>query len=148
MILDYLCQLATDLAVTASDAYTELSYDLGNVTPKQRVGTGRSLSIVFIVKVAGAGDGGSFTDTCDFLAVESANADLSSHVEIIKRRVPGAQLTAGSIIEVPLPSGKPVLRYLGGRVELGADDTVTVDAYVMEHEQIAAWLAYAKSYVI
>lgn len=148
MILDKLAELAVDQAVTSADAYGAYSYDCGNPTIKNRIGTGEDLSIIVTVDVAAGADGGSFTDTCDFIVVKSANADLSSHVEVIKRRVPAASVTAGAVIEIPIPFGEPTLRYLGVRFELGTDDTMTVSAYIVPREHVQAWLAYAKGYSI
>lgn len=151
MQLDKLAELSTLQAVTSADAYSDFSYDLGNVTPKRRIGTGEALSIVVIVTTAAAGDGGSFTDTFDFIAVASANANLSSHLELIKRRIPGAKLTAGFAFDIPIPQvlyNTEALRYLGARYELGTDDTITVSAYLVPTSHVGAWLAYAKGYSI
>lgn len=148
MFLDALAQLADAQAVTDTDAYTTNTYDLGAATVARRVGTGERLSVVFVVTTAGAGDSASFTDTFDFIAVQSANANLSSHTAIIQRRVAGALLTVGAIIDVPLPAGMPTARYLGGRVELGSGDTITVDAYIMLSQQVQNFVAYAKGYAV
>lgn len=149
MFLDALAQLADAQAVTSADAYTTNTYDLGNVTPKRRLGAGEKLSLIFVVTTRSAADGGSFTDTCDFMAVQSANDNLSSHDVIIQRRVPAAELVAGAIVELPLPVGRPTKRYIGGRVELGTDDTVSVDAYIIPTDMVQGFeAAYAKNYSV
>jgi hypothetical protein len=151
MILDALTQLSDAQAVTSADAYSTNTIDLGATTPVRQIGDGEPLALVVSVDVAAAGDGtpASFTDTFDFILVESANANLSSHTEVIKRRVPGAQLTAGAVVIIPIPPGKPTKRYIGARYELGTDDTITVSAFIapMSFVQVMA-KAYAKGYVI
>ncbi len=148
MLLDFLDKLTASggVAVTSSDAYTDYSKDLGNVTPKRQVGTGTRLSLMFVVKTAGSAV--SATDTSDFIAVQSVNANLTSHDEIIKRRIPQASMRVGAIIEVPIPVATPTKRYLGGRVELGTGDTVTVDCYLIPSDHIQAFLAYAKGFAV
>jgi len=128
MILDALTRLADTQAVTDADAYTDYSYDLGDVTPKRAVGNGEPLALVWTVDVAAAGA----TDTTDLIQVTSANANLSSHIELLSWRIANASLAVGSIFIMPFPGGANLYRrYIGGRVELGAADTITVSAYVI-----------------
>lgn len=148
MILDSLLQLSSAQAVTAAAAYSTNTVDLGNVTPKRRIGTGRGMSLMLVVTTAAAGDSGSFTNTFDFIAVQSANANLSSHDEIIKRRIAGASLVAGAVFEIPLPSDTPTKQYVGVRYELGTGDTVSVSAFLVARDDVAAFLAYAKNYAV
>ena len=123
MILDALTQLADTVAVTDTDSYTTYSYDLGNVTPKRNPGAGEPLCLVFTVDADAAGS----TDTTDFMAVTSANANLTSHIELLSWRIANASLTAGTIWVIPLPGNANLYRrYIGGRVELGSGDTVTI----------------------
>jgi hypothetical protein len=145
MILDKLCQLADGLAVTDADAYTTYSYDLGNVTPKRAAGAGEPLALVFTVMTAAAGS----TDTTDLMAVTSANENLSSHIELYSWRIANASLTIGSHWVMPLPTGKNIYRrYIGGRIELGSGDTITVDCnlvplnHVYDHEYYADAVTY------
>jgi len=122
MILDYLTQLADTQAVTDTDAYTVYSYDLGNKTPKINPGAGEPMCLLFTIDVVAAGS----TDTTDLMAVTSANANLSSHIELLSWRIANASLTAGSQWIIPLPGGANLYRrYIGGRVELGSGDTLT-----------------------
>ena len=148
MILDILARLSNAQDVTAADAYSDNSYDCGNVTPKRRIGAGRGLSIVVVVTTAAAADGGSFTDTFDLIAVQSANANLGSHDEIIKRRIPAAELVAGAVFEIPIPADRPTKRYIGARYELGTDDTVSVSAFLVDRDNVQAFMAYAKNYAV
>lgn len=148
MILDKLNKLGDAQAITSADAYTTDSLDLGNVTPKRRVGNGERLSLIFVVTTAAAADGGSFTDTCDFMAVESANSNLGSHAVIAQRRLPASELVVGKVIEIPLPYDRPQLRYVGGRVELGTDDTIAVSSFILPSDQVQGFLAYADGYAV
>jgi hypothetical protein len=148
MILDKLADFCGAGQAITTAAYGTDKMDLGAVTPARRIGNGQGLSMIIVVTVAAAGDSGSMTDTFDFLAVESANADLSSHATMIQRRIPGAQLVAGAVFEIPLPADRPRTRYIGLRFEPGSGDTVTVKAYLVERDMVQAYLAYAKGYAI
>lgn len=138
MYLDAQNLLASAQAVTDTDAYTTNTLDLGNVTPKRQIGTGVAMCLVFIVDVAAAGS----TDTTDLIVVQSVNANLSSHDEVIKRRIANASLTAGSIHELDIPQGFPTKRYLGGRVELGTGDTLTISCYILPRSLVDGFKAY------
>lgn len=148
MFLDFLAQLADAQAVTDTDAYTTNTYDLGTATVARRVGDGEDISLIFVVTTAAAGDSASFTNNFDFMFVQSANANLSSHDVMVQRRIPGAQLTVGAIVELVCPAGRPTLRYIGGRAELGSGDTVSLDAYLLLTQQVQAFVAYAKGYAV
>lgn len=151
MIHDSLLQLSDAQAVTSADAYSTNTIDLGSTTPVREIGSGEPMALLVNVTVAAAGDGtpASFTDTFDFMVVQSDNANLSSHDVVIQRRVPGAQLTAGALVIVPIPPGRPTKRYLGARYELGTDDTITVDAWIAPLSFVQALAkAYPKGYVI
>jgi hypothetical protein len=144
MILDKYTQLADTQAVTDTDAYTDYSYDTGNVTPKRKIGDGEPLCLVFTVDVAAAGS----TDTTDLMAVTSANANLSSNIELASIRIANASLTAGSQWVIPLPPNSLYYRYVGGRVELGSGDTITVScnliplSFAPRHEYYADAITY------
>jgi hypothetical protein len=148
MLLDAYTKVGAALALTGSDEVTGSSYDTGNVTPKRRVGDGEALSVVFVVTTAGAGDSGSFNGNFTFAAVEDTAADLSTKTVIIQRDLAGASVTAGAIVEVPLPHGTPTKRYIGGQGILGAGDTATVDCYVLPRKDVPNFVAYAKGYVV
>lgn len=140
MLADNLCKLADGLAVTDSDAYTTYSVDLGNVTPKREVGTGEPLCLVYSVGVAAAGS----TDTSIFKCVSATSADLSSGTLIVSQRtIANASLTAGSRHVVSIPPGSVTQRYIGGRVELGSGDTITVDCHLMPESMVGIFTNYA-----
>lgn len=151
MVLDALLQLSSAQDVTSADAYSTNTIDLGATTPVREIGSGEPMALLVNVTTAAAGDGtpASFTDTFDFMVVQSANENLSAHDVIVERRVPGAQLVAGALIIIPIPPGRPTKRYLGARYELGTDDTISIDAWIapLSFVQTIA-KAYAKGYVI
>jgi len=146
MILDILARLASAQAFTDADEVSASSYDCGNPTIKNRIGSGERLSLVFVITTAGAGDGASATDTTDLTAVEDTAADLSTKTPIIARRVPAAELVAGAMFEVPLPSQKPTKRYLGAQVVQGTGDTVSATVYLVPSDHVPSFVAYAKNY--
>lgn len=151
MVLDALLQLSDAQAVTSADAYSTNTIDLGATTPVRQIGSGEPMALLISVDVAAAGDGtpASFTNTFDFIFVQSVNADLSSHDEVIKRRVAGADLVAGAVVILPLPPGAITKRYIGARYELGTDDTITVSAWLAPLNMVQTLAkAYASGYVI
>lgn len=147
MILDALGLLSNAQSVSAA-AYSTNTIDLGSVTPARRIGNGAPLAIVFVITTAAAGDSGSMTNTFDFLAVQSSNADLSSHDEMAKCRRPGTELVAGKTFALDIPIDRPTKRYIGARYEPGTGDTFGVSAYLVPRDHVQQFLAYAKSYSI
>jgi hypothetical protein len=148
MFLDAFTQLSNAQAVTDADAYSTNTIDLGDVTPKRVVGDGEPLALVITVDTGPAEPAGSLTDTFDFMAVESVNADLSSHTVMAQRRIPGAELVAGALIVINIPPGRPLKRYIGARYELGTGDTITVSAWILPLSFVPRLVSYAKGYVI
>lgn len=147
MFLDILARLATAQAIT-TDAPTDFSYDCGNPTVKNRIGTGEKLSLIFAIKTAARGDNNTGADQYDFSAIQDTVAGMSTYETIITRRVPQAELVAGAVVEVPLPAGRPSKRYLAGRIDVANDDTMTFDCYVVKSDMVQAYLAYAKGYTV
>jgi hypothetical protein len=140
MILDALTRLSDGLSVTDSDAYTDYSYDLASISPAREPGTGEPLALVFSVGVAASGS----TDTTDLKVVTSTAAGLAtSTIALVTRRIANALLTAGSKHVLPIPPGSVTQRYIGGRVELGSGDTITVDVDLVPMSFIGQNKAYA-----
>lgn len=139
-ILDYNLCLADGLAVTDADAYTTYSVDLGDSDPKVELGAGEPMALIFCVDSAAAGS----TDTTDFKVVTSTAASLASDtIAVVTRRIANALLTAGSIHVLPIPPGSVTQRYIGGKVELGSGDTISVSAYILPESFIGKWKHYA-----
>jgi hypothetical protein len=145
MILDKKMELASALAVTGADAYTTYALDLGNPTVKNDIAAGEPMAMVFCVDTAAAGS----TDTSDFSVVQCAAAAFSSGQEkLATRRIANADLTAGSIHVIPIPSHPDPLRYLAGQIELGSGDTVTVSVYVVPLSFVDKIRQYAPGFSI
>lgn len=150
MILDKLLELSKAQAVTDADAYSTNTYDAGNPAVKRRLGAGEPLSLVVIVTTAVGASGvpATFTNTFDFMLVQSVNANLSAHDVIAQRRVPAAELTTGAIVVVDMPPDRPTKQFVGARYELGTGDTISVSAYLLPRSLVQAFIAYAKNYVV
>jgi hypothetical protein len=121
MILDKNARLDAGAAqdFSGAGAVTTDAYDLGRVN--QRIGSGERMSLIFVVTTKAAGDSGSFTDTFDFSVVSATAADLTTGQKVLEtRRIPGADLVVGKLVEVPIPVGVPLQRYLGGKVAVGS----------------------------
>ncbi len=148
MILDKLARLdgGAPQNFSGSGAVSTDSYDTGGVN--HRVGSGEPLSLVFVVTTKAAGDSASFTDTFDFSILEDDDSALGSPVIVETRRVPGADLVVGKIIEVPIPVGKPALRYLGAKVAVGSGDTVSCEIFIAPRSHVQDYFAYPKNYVV
>lgn len=147
MIMDILARVMDAQDMTTSDEVSDDSYDMGDITPKRRLG-GRRLSMVFVVTTAAAGDAGTLTDAFIFKVISSAAAALTTPTTHIERTILAADLVAGYIFEVPIPFDAPTLRYLGAMVDLGGDDTISLDAMIMPQNQVQDWVAYAKGYAV
>jgi hypothetical protein len=142
---DKLCKLADGLAVTDTDSYTTYSYDTGNITPKINVGNGEPLALVFSIGVAAAGS----TDTTHFFLIAATSADLGTGtIKVIDRLIANALLTAGKKVVLPIPPMLAPLRYIGGRVELGSGDTITVDADICYLSDVNVADIYASGFSI
>lgn len=145
MILDSLATLAESLAVTDTDALTTYSVDLGNITPKGDFGAGEPLALVFMVDVAAAGS----TDTTHLVLLQDTAAGLTTApIRLVDRLIANALLTAGSIWVLPIPPTSTPLRYVGGKVELGSSDTITVSAYILPMSFISKLRTYAAGFSI
>lgn len=145
MLLDARTQLADGLAVTSADAYTTYSYDTGDKTPNIDLGPGEPLALVFSVAVAASVS----ADTFHFFLIAATSADLATGtVKVLDRLVAGALLTAGKMVVLPIPPLLSPLRYIGGRVELGSSDTITVDANIIPLSFLQADKVYANAIII
>lgn len=141
MILDKLLQLSDSQAFTV-DADGTNSVDLGDVTPKRRVGTGEPLAIVCNVEVAATGGG-----VYEFQAVQSAAANLSSPDILAAVRPAEADMVKGYIFVIPIPAGLPSKRYIGLSFNNVSGTTgVTVSAHVVPLSHVQMTTPYAKNY--
>jgi hypothetical protein len=144
MILDDLLKLGAAQNVTAAGLVSTNTIDLDDPVIRRRVGTGEALSAVWTVTTAAVVSANTF----DFQILQSVNADLSSPTVIAQRRVLGANLTLGAVVEMTIPKGTPTARYLGTKVLAGAGDTVSVSTYVVPRDHVPEFTPYAKGYNI
>lgn len=124
MYIDTLLKVSAAQQVTADAASTH-TIDLGDVTPKRRVGTGEELGFAVVITAIGTNTGSTILQ-----AIQSAAADLGSPAVIGSINLATAAIAAGGMFFVPIPPGYPTLRYIG----MYHDITGTVDYTV------TAWL--------
>jgi hypothetical protein len=149
MILDQLSRLAAALAFTDADVITTYSYDLGDVTPKRRIGTGTPLALVFTVTTPAAGDSASQTDANDFQVIDSSAADLGTATKVIAQRtIAGALLVAGAMVVVNIPPDAGTQRYIGGRIVMGTGDTLSANVDLVPLSHVQAFIAYNNGYEV
>jgi len=148
MILDSLSKLANGQTCgTSATVFTTYCYDSGSNTPKNNVGKGEPLALVFSMNSAATVSGDGFY----FKVVQDSIADVgsaSSHVITSSRNIAGALLTAGTFVIVPVPPQVTALRYLAGSVTAGSGDSVTFDCDVVPMSMIQTYSSYAKGFVI
>ena len=143
MILDKQNQLSDSQAFTV-DAVSTNTIDCGNPTPKNDIGAGEPMCIAVNVEVAGAG-GCSY----EFQAVQSANADLSSHDVLASVFPTEAQLAVGYTFAIPIPQGSVTKRYVGLKFNNVSGTTgVTVSAHLIPVSHFQNSKPYAKNYTI
>lgn len=148
MYIDSLLLLDDAVALSAT-AYSTNTIDLGNVTPKREVGSGEALAVVFQIDTAA--DTASGDETYQFLIVQSANANLSSHDTLIQTDtsfITRSTLVAGYTLALLVP---PLVskRYLGVRYVLGGTTpTVTLTAWYGPWKFVQKFTTYAKGYTI
>lgn len=147
MFIDALLRLSDAQAVTADAASTN-TIDLGNVTPKRKIGSGEPMGVLFAVDVAA--DFTTEDEAYELQVIQSANADLSSPTIIATLTLTAAQLVAGAMFVLPIPPGFPTARYLGAYYNVGGTTpTVTITADLMPLSMAHASIEqYAKNYSI
>ena len=147
MFIDAYTQVSNAQAITASDTVSTSAYDMGNVTPKRRL-AGEPMSLFVVPTVAAAGDSGTSADAFVIALIQSASADLSDYTTILSSTRTATALAAGTLVEIPVPFDFPTARYIGAHYDLGATDTITVDAWFAPRTMAQAFLAYAKGYTV
>jgi len=141
MYLDAFLRVSNAQAFGAAAVSTD-SIDLGNVTPKRRIGTGEAMGFGFAVTTAG-------TVAATLLEVISAtDAALTAGILVhASRSIPLAETTIGSLHWVGLPMGHPTQRYLGVRATT-AGGTISLTAWLTAHDLFSiAMQSYAKGFV-
>lgn len=144
MILDSLLKVSAAQQVTA-DVVSTNTVDLGNVTPKRRIGAGEPMAYVMAITAVGTNTGSS-----KIQAIMSAAAALTSPVIVGEVDLVTADLVAGKIVIVPVGDGPATLRYAGMNHDITGTVDYTVDAYGPMPLALCSRIAesYAKGYTI
>ena len=146
MITDALALLSDAQALTATAISTNV-IDLGNPTPKNDIGIGEEMTIVFTVDVAADFTTGDETYQFDFN--QSAAAALSSPTTLVRRIIAAGLLTLGSIHHLKIPKSAITQRYVGVNYTLGGTTpTLTITAFLQPSNMAEARATYAKGYTI
>jgi hypothetical protein len=123
--------VASDAQALTATAYSTNTVDTGNAANAIDVGE----PMAWCVTVDVAAKTSNSDETYQFLVVQSANADLSSHDTLYSSDttfVSRSFLTAGKRFYLPLPEGLKTKRYLGLRYVLGGTGpTLTVTAHLV-----------------
>lgn len=128
MFIDALLRVANAQAFSATAVSTD-AIDLGDVTPKRRIGDGEDMGFGVAVDVAADFTTGDETYTLE--VISSAAAALTSPTVLASRVLTAAQLAAGSLHWLPLPKGTPTQRFLGIRATLaGTTPSVTLTSWL------------------
>jgi hypothetical protein len=125
MFVDSLLQLCEDQQVTA-DAVSENTIDLGNITPKRKIGDGEPMAIVVTITAIGTNTGSAV-----FQAVYSAAAALTSPTVVGELDLVTADIAAGNTFVIPVGRGLTALRYFGLNFDITGTVDFTVDAFLM-----------------
>lgn len=146
MFLDALGLLSDFQAVTVT-AFSTNTIDLGNVTPKNKIGDGEPMAILVTVDVSA--DFTTTDETYAFDVVDSPNANLSAPVILARYTRTAAQLVAGSIHVFPVPPGSPTNRFFGLQYTTGGTTpTITVTSALVPQALADKIRMYAKGYTI
>lgn len=134
MIIDKLLSFDINATVTGGTTVASVDYaDLGAATPNRKLGQGRPLFLVIVVKNNTGGDG---ADTMQFSLQSDDNTSFSSPSTVATSAlITGvANLPAGSRVVIPIPPGVPVERYIRVGYAVTATAVLTVDAFLTDQE--------------
>lgn len=139
MFFDKETQLSSAQAFTGVATVSTNSYE--KQTAEQDISIGTELSLVVMPTVA-AGAGSTHT----LEAIQADDAALTSGVQVIASITrTAAQLTKGSIHEIPFPQGSMSKKYLGFRESsTGGTTTVTLDVYLVPSDEIPMYKSFPK----
>ena len=128
-----------------AQAFTGAATVSGNSYQKQSaaqdLSIGRQMSIIFIPTVA-AGAGSTHT----LEAVQADNSALTSNLAVLAAiTVAAADLTVGSVHEIPIPKGVMDQLHIGFRnTSTGGTTTVTGDAYLVPSDEVPKYKSFVK----
>lgn len=138
MLLDYEDQVCRAQAFTAT-AVSGSSID--TVSASSDMFIGRRMAGLFIPTVA-AGSGSTHV----LAVIEADDAALTSNVQVLGSITKvAADLTVGSIHEIPVPQGVKTKRYVGIRNTISSGTTtVTADAWIVPQDEINKYKSFPK----
>ena len=143
MFVDALGEICSSQAFS-TDAVSENTIDLANVTPNRQIGTGEPMAVVINVESAGTGAG-----AYRFNLLDDSDEALGSPRIIASIFPTEAELALGAILVLPVPVGFPTQRYLGiGFDNVSGSTAVTVSAYLMPLSMVQAYKSYADGFNI
>lgn len=144
MILDALLKVCSAQQVTA-DAVSEDVIDLGNVTPKRKIGVGEPMGFLVAITALGTTTGSS-----KIQAIQSADPALGSGTQILgELDLAAADHAVGKCYVVAIGNGIPALRYIGMNFDITGTVDYTVDAYLGPLSSISSIAeTYAKNFVV
>lgn len=142
MILDALLLVAQAQAFAAAGVSAS-SIDLGNVTPKRKIGTGREMGFGLAITTAGT------VAATLFEIISATDAALTAGILVhASRTIPLAETVAGALFFLGLPPGTPTQRFIGIRLTT-AGGTISATSWLTEQELFSILGEnYAKNYAI
>jgi len=122
-------------------AATVSAYSYQKQSAAQDLSIGRQMSLLVVPTVA-AGAGSTHT----LEAVQADNTGLTSNLAVLSSiTVLAADLTVGSVHEIPIPKGVMDQLHLGFRnTATGGTTTVTLDVYLVPSDEIAKYKSFTK----
>lgn len=136
---DYENQVCNGQAFTGSATVSEDSIAKRTAAHDPSIGRRMAMRVMPTV-AAGAGS----THTLE--VIQADNGALTSNVEVlgaISRTA--AQLTKGSVHEIPIPQGTMTKQYVGLRhTATGGTTTVSLDAYLVPQDEITKYKSFPK----
>ncbi|HKE43885.1 MAG TPA: hypothetical protein VKB41_05040 [Steroidobacteraceae bacterium] len=145
MFIDNLLLVSDAQAFTGAATVSTNVIDLGNVTPKREIGTGEGMGFGVAFDVAAGAGSTPVIDVIQSDAAAMTSPDVIASVSDV-----AANLTAGKLLFVPIPPGKPTKEFLAIRVTItGGTTTATLTSWLTHRDLFSITAkAYAKSYVV
>jgi hypothetical protein len=146
MILDAQTRLSNSQTPTqGTTTVSQNAYDTGEISPIRKIGSGEPLVACFFIEARTAS-----ADAFTFELIQADNDALTSNPQrlLIGRALTAADIPAGTIVEIPVPGSTPTKRYLGARYTLGANDALTVSAYLVPASFVPRFENYATNIVV
>lgn len=142
MFLDALLLVAQAQAFGAAGVSAS-SIDLGNVTPKRKIGTGKEMGFGLAITTAGT------VAATTFEIISATDAALTAGILThAQRNLPLAETVAGALFFLGLPPGTPTQRFLGIRLTT-AGGTISATSWLTEAELFSLVPeSYAKNYAV